>query len=95
MPLSAVSMRKILLTIFVRQCRHHHHIQYSGRPQCRVDTHAYAGYKIPPHYDSMIAKLIVSAPTREEAIKRMRRSLEEFVIEGNQNNHSLPPAANG
>ncbi|MEX0647869.1 MAG: acetyl-CoA carboxylase biotin carboxylase subunit [Balneolaceae bacterium] len=53
-----------------------------GGHSVRVDTHAYAGYKIPPHYDSMIAKLIVSAPTREEAIKRMRRALEEFVIEG-------------
>lgn len=53
-----------------------------GGHSVRVDTHAYAGYKIPPHYDSMIAKLIVSAPTRTEAIKRMRRALEEFVIEG-------------
>lgn len=53
-----------------------------GGRSVRVDTHAYAGYKIPPYYDSMIAKLIVSAPTREEAINRMRRSLEEFVIEG-------------
>ncbi len=53
-----------------------------GGRSVRVDTHAYAGYNIPPHYDSMIAKLIVSAPTREEAIKRMKRSLEEFVIEG-------------
>lgn len=53
-----------------------------GGHSVRVDTHAYAGYRIPPHYDSMIAKLIVSAPTRKEAIKRMKRSLEEFVIEG-------------
>ena len=53
-----------------------------GGRSVRVDTHAYAGYKIPPYYDSMIAKLIVSAPTRDEAIKRMKRSLEEFVIEG-------------
>ncbi len=53
-----------------------------GGHSTRVDTHAYAGYVIPPHYDSMIAKLIVSAPTREEAIKRMRRALEEFVVEG-------------
>lgn len=53
-----------------------------GGHSVRVDTHAYAGYRIPPHYDSMIGKLIVSAPTREEAIKRMRRSLEEFIIEG-------------
>ena len=48
----------------------------------RIDTHAYAGYKIPPHYDSMIAKLIVFAPTREEVIVRMKRALEEFYIEG-------------
>jgi len=48
----------------------------------RVDTHVYAGYTIPPNYDSMIAKLIVMGQTREGAIKRMRRALEEFVIEG-------------
>jgi acetyl-CoA carboxylase biotin carboxylase subunit len=48
----------------------------------RVDTHVYAGYTIPPNYDSMIAKLIVSARTREEAIVKMKRCLEEFVIEG-------------
>ena len=48
----------------------------------RVDTHVYAGYTIPPNYDSMIAKLIVSAQTREEAIAKMRRALDEFYIEG-------------
>ncbi|MFY0644450.1 MAG: acetyl-CoA carboxylase biotin carboxylase subunit [Bacteroidia bacterium] len=48
----------------------------------RVDSHIYAGYSIPPHYDSMIAKLIVSAQTREEAIVKMERALSEFVIEG-------------
>ncbi len=48
----------------------------------RVDTHVYARYTIPPDYDSMIAKLIVTARTREEAIKKMRRALDEFVIEG-------------
>ncbi|MEZ4696290.1 MAG: acetyl-CoA carboxylase biotin carboxylase subunit [Rhodothermales bacterium] len=48
----------------------------------RVDTHAYAGYVIPPHYDSMIAKLIVRARTRDLAIKKMLRALDEFVIEG-------------
>ena len=48
----------------------------------RLDTHAYSGYRIPPHYDSMIAKLIVSAPTREDAIKKMKRALKEFIIEG-------------
>lgn len=48
----------------------------------RVDTHVYTGYKIPPNYDSMIAKLIVSGNTREEALTRMERCLEEFVIDG-------------
>lgn len=48
----------------------------------RVDTHCYAGYKIPPFYDSLIAKLIVSAPTRDEAIDKMAGALEEFTIEG-------------
>ncbi|MBX9852453.1 MAG: acetyl-CoA carboxylase biotin carboxylase subunit [Cytophagaceae bacterium] len=48
----------------------------------RVDTHCYNGYTIPPNYDSMIAKVIVSAPTRDEACSRMKRALEEFVIEG-------------
>ena len=53
-----------------------------GGPGVRVDSAAYPGYTIPPYYDSMIAKLIVHAPTREEAIARMRRALSEFVIEG-------------
>lgn len=48
----------------------------------RVDTHVYGGYTIPPHYDSMIAKLITIAPTREEAIAKMERALEEVIIEG-------------
>lgn len=48
----------------------------------RVDTHIYAGYTIPPYYDSMVAKLIVSAQTREECIVKMERALSEFVIEG-------------
>ena len=50
----------------------------------RVDSEIYSGYAIPPFYDSMIAKLIVHAPTRNAAIMRMRRALEEFVIEGVQ-----------
>ncbi len=53
-----------------------------GGQGIRVDTHVYSGYSIPPNYDSMIAKLIVRAPTREEAMIRMRRALQEFVIEG-------------
>ncbi len=48
----------------------------------RVDTHVYSGYVIPPYYDSMIAKLITTAQTREEAITKMQRALDEFLIEG-------------
>ncbi|GAA4310603.1 acetyl-CoA carboxylase biotin carboxylase subunit [Pontixanthobacter gangjinensis] len=48
----------------------------------RIDTHVYSGYIIPPNYDSMIAKLITTAQTREEAINKMKRALDEFVIEG-------------
>jgi acetyl-CoA carboxylase biotin carboxylase subunit len=48
----------------------------------RVDTHVYAGYKIPSNYDSMISKLITVARTREEAILKMKRALSEYVIEG-------------
>lgn len=53
-----------------------------GGPGVRVDSAAYPGYSIPPFYDSMIAKLIVWAPTRQEAIAKMKRALSEFVIEG-------------
>ena len=53
-----------------------------GGHSVRVDTHAYSGYVVPANYDSMIAKLIVSAPTREEAIARMSRALDEFIVEG-------------
>jgi acetyl-CoA carboxylase biotin carboxylase subunit len=48
----------------------------------RVDTHVYGGYTIPPYYDSMIAKLIVRARTRDEAITKMERALDEFIVEG-------------
>ncbi|GAA3519039.1 acetyl-CoA carboxylase biotin carboxylase subunit [Aquimarina addita] len=48
----------------------------------RIDTHVYSGYIIPPFYDSMIAKLITTAQTREEAINKMKRALDEFVVEG-------------
>jgi acetyl-CoA carboxylase biotin carboxylase subunit len=53
-----------------------------GGPGVRVDSAAYAGWLVPPHYDSMIAKLIVHGKTREEAIARMKRALDEFRIEG-------------
>jgi acetyl-CoA carboxylase biotin carboxylase subunit len=48
----------------------------------RLDTHVYAGYTIPPNYDSMIAKIISTAQTRKEAINKMKRALDEFIIEG-------------
>ncbi len=48
----------------------------------RVDTHVYAGYSVPPYYDSMIAKLICRAQTREECITKMARALDEFIVEG-------------
>jgi len=57
-----------------------------GGHSVRIDTHAYSGYSVPPHYDSMIAKLIVSAPDRKQAIARMKRALNEFVIEGIKTN---------
>jgi acetyl-CoA carboxylase, biotin carboxylase subunit len=51
-------------------------------PGVRVDSHLYRGYSVPPHYDSLLAKLIVWAPTRPEAIARGQRALREFVLEG-------------
>ncbi len=54
----------------------------SGGHGIRVDTHVYANYVIPPYYDSMIVKLITVAQTREEAISKMERALDEFIIEG-------------
>ena len=53
-----------------------------GGPGVRVDTHAYDGYRVPPHYDSLLAKLIVRANTRQECIERSRLALEMFIIEG-------------
>ena len=57
-------------------------LHFPGGHGIRLDTHVYSGYVIPPHYDSMIAKLISTAQTREEAIHKMKRALDEFVIEG-------------
>ncbi|TVR89796.1 MAG: acetyl-CoA carboxylase biotin carboxylase subunit [Trueperaceae bacterium] len=57
-------------------------VHWPGGPGIRVDSHVYAGYRIPPHYDSLIAKIIAWAPTRLEAIARMDRALRETVIEG-------------
>jgi acetyl-CoA carboxylase biotin carboxylase subunit len=57
-------------------------VDLPGGPGVRVDTAIYAGYTVPPFYDSLIAKLLVWAPTREQALRRGRRALEEFKIEG-------------
>jgi acetyl-CoA carboxylase biotin carboxylase subunit len=54
----------------------------AGGPGVRLDTHVYQGYRVPPHYDSLLAKLIVSGNTREEAISRARNALDHMVIEG-------------
>ena len=53
-----------------------------GGPGVRLDTHIYTGYRVPPNYDSLLAKLIVSGNTRDEAIVRARHSLDHFIIEG-------------
>jgi len=53
-----------------------------GGPGVRLDTHVYAGYKVPPTYDSLLAKLIVHAPNRGAALDRMARALDEYVVEG-------------
>ena len=60
-----------------------------GGPGIRVDTHAYGGYKVPAHYDSMIGKLIASGKDREQAIARMRIALSEIAIEGIKTNIPL------
>jgi acetyl-CoA carboxylase biotin carboxylase subunit len=60
-----------------------------GGPGIRMDTHIYAGYKVPPHYDSMIGKLIAYGSDRKSAIARMRQALSEMVIEGIQTNIAL------
>jgi acetyl-CoA carboxylase, biotin carboxylase subunit len=57
-------------------------VHFAGGPGVRVDTHAFAGYSIPPHYDSLIGKLICWAPTRDEAINRTKRALDETLIQG-------------
>jgi acetyl-CoA carboxylase, biotin carboxylase subunit len=60
-----------------------------GGPGIRVDSHAYSGYTVPPHYDSMIGKVIAYGATRDQAIKRMRIALSEMAVEGIQTNLAL------
>ena len=57
-------------------------LHFPGGPGVRVDSLLYNGYAVSPYYDSLVAKIIVHAPTRLEAIRRMRRALEELVIQG-------------
>jgi acetyl-CoA carboxylase biotin carboxylase subunit len=61
----------------------------AGGPGVRIDSHVVSGYRIPSHYDSMIAKVLVHAETREEAILRMRRAMDEYRIEGVKTNLAL------
>jgi acetyl-CoA carboxylase biotin carboxylase subunit len=60
-----------------------------GGPGIRVDSHVYQGYMVPPHYDSMVGKVIAYGATREQAIRRMRIALSEMVVEGIQTNIAL------
>jgi hypothetical protein len=60
-----------------------------GGPGIRVDSHVYSGYNVPPHYDSMIGKLIAHGDTRDTAIARMRNALSELVVEGIKTNTAL------
>src|SRR6185436_13841484 len=57
-----------------------------GGPGVRVDTHIYTAYRVPPNYDSLLAKLIVRAENRPAAVARLRRALSEFVVEGTRTN---------
>jgi acetyl-CoA carboxylase biotin carboxylase subunit len=58
--------------------------QPPGGPGVRLDSHVVAGYRVPPNYDSLVAKLLVHRPTRAEALATMRRALAEFTVEGVQ-----------
>src|SRR5690606_17342525 len=60
-----------------------------GGPGVRMDSHVFAGYTVPPNYDSMIGKLITYGDTREQAIARMRIALSEMVVEGGNTNIAL------
>ena len=64
-------------------------LYFPGGPGVRIDTCMYSGYEISPYYDSMVAKVIVQAPTRLETIRRMRRALEELTIDGLGTNAEL------
>ncbi len=60
----------------------HHDLPSAGGTGVRVDTHVYAGYQVPPYYDSLLAKVIVHGHDRPEALARMHQALDGFIIEG-------------
>jgi acetyl-CoA carboxylase biotin carboxylase subunit len=60
-----------------------------GGPGIRMDSHLYSGYTVPPHYDSLIGKLIAFGPSREIALKRLHNALDEIVIDGIRSNITL------
>ena len=70
-------------------------LQLPGGPGVRVDTHLYAGYEVPPYYDSLLGKLIVWGPDREAAIARSRVALDELLVEGITTNVSIHQALLG
>ncbi|HXF08121.1 MAG TPA: acetyl-CoA carboxylase biotin carboxylase subunit [Candidatus Acidoferrales bacterium] len=65
------------------------HYHAPGGPGIRMDSHLYSGYEVPPHYDSLIGKLIAHADTRDKALARMNTALDELVVEGIQTNAPL------
>jgi acetyl-CoA carboxylase biotin carboxylase subunit len=99
----ALRQRDIVLTGHAIECRINaeHPFQFTpspgrittwhppGGPGIRVDSHAYAGYMVPPHYDSMIAKVLAYGDTREQAIRRMQIALSEIAVEGILTNIAL------
>ena len=94
MRLNVVSMPKILITSCQVQATIKK-LHWPGGPGVRVDTHIYAGYTVPPHYDSMIAKLITHGCSRDVAIARMQGALSEAVIDGIKTNIPLQATQHG
>jgi acetyl-CoA carboxylase biotin carboxylase subunit len=64
-------------------------LHFPGGYGVRIDSHVYQGYEVSPHYDSMLAKLVVHAPDRDRALARMRRALGEMIVEGIRTNTAL------
>ena len=75
-------MPENVATDFSPSCGQIEDLVFPGGPGVRVDSHLYTGYVVPPHYDSLLAKLIVWGNDREEAVNRLHRALSETVISG-------------